>query len=88
MPRCLNCKEKFVQYQFNNKFCKELDCQVQKGLYLVDKQQQQKLKDINKDVRERKEKLKTTSDYLKELQVVFNKWVRLRDKGTKKRLNN
>mgnify|MGYP003637200615 CR=1 FL=1 len=81
MPRCLNCKEKFVQYQFNNKFCKELDCQVQKGLYLVDKQQQQKLKDINKDVRERKEKLKTTSDYLKELQVVFNKWVRLRDKG-------
>ena len=81
MPRCLNCKEKFVQYQFNNKFCKELDCQVQKGLYLVDKKQQQKLKEINKDVRERKEKLKTTSDYLKELQVVFNKWVRLRDKG-------
>ena len=81
MPRCRNCKEKFVQYQFNNKFCKGLDCQVQKGLYLVDKQQQQKLKDINKDVRERKEKLKTTSDYLKELQVVFNKWVRFRDKG-------
>ena len=81
MPRCKHCKEKFVQYQFNNKHCKELDCQVQKGLYLVDKQHKQKLKEINKDVKERKEKLKTTSDYLKELQVVFNKWVRLRDKG-------
>ena len=81
MPRCKHCEEKFVQYQFNNKFCKELDCQVKKGLYLVDKQQKQKLKEINKDVKERKEKLKTTSDYLKELQVVFNKWVRLRDKG-------
>lgn len=81
MPRCKNCKEKFDQYQFNNKFCKEIDCQVQKSLYLVEKMQQQKLKEINKDVKQRKEKLKTTSDYLKELQVVFNKWVRARDKG-------
>lgn len=81
MPRCKNCKEKFNQYQFNNKFCKDIDCQVQKSLYLVDKQRKQKIKEINKDVRERKEKLKTTSDYLKELQVVFNQWVRLRDKG-------
>lgn len=81
MPRCRNCKDKFVQYQFNNKFCKEIDCQVQKSLYLVEKMQQQKLKEINKDVKQRKEKLKTTSDYLKELQVVFNKWVRARDKG-------
>jgi len=80
MPRCRNCKEKFVQYQFNNKFCKELDCQVAKGLYLVDKQQQQKLKEINKDVRERKEKLKTTSDYLKEVEVFVNRFIRLRDK--------
>jgi len=80
MPRCRNCKEKFVQYKFNNKFCKELDCQVAKGLYLVDKQQQQKLKEINKDVRERKEKLKTTSDYLKEVEVFVNRFIRLRDK--------
>tara|TARA_R110002167_G_scaffold106599_6_gene273246 strand:+ start:5408 stop:5830 length:423 start_codon:yes stop_codon:yes gene_type:complete len=41
----------------------------------------QKIKDINKDVKERKEKLKTTSDYLKEVQVIFNKWIRLRDAG-------
>lgn len=81
MPRCKHCKEKFEQYQFNNKFCKELDCQVAKGLFLVDKQRAQKLKEINKDVRQRKEKLKTKSDYLKELQVVFNKWIRLRDDG-------
>ena len=81
MPRCKNCREKFDQYQFNNKFCKEIDCQVQKSLYLVEKMQEKKLKEINKDVKQRKEKLKTTSDYLKELQVVFNKWVRARDKG-------
>ena len=81
MPRCKNCNNKFEQYQFLNKFCKDIDCQVQKSLFLVDKMRKQKIKDINKDVKERKEKLKTTSDYLKEVQVIFNKWIRLRDAG-------
>ena len=81
MPRCKNCNIKFEQYQFNNKFCKDIDCQVQKSLFLVDKMRKQKIKDINKDVKERKERLKTTSDYLKEVQVIFNKWIRLRDAG-------
>lgn len=81
MPRCKHCNNKFEQYQFNNKFCKDIDCQVQKSLFLVDKMRKQKIKDINKDVKERKEKLKTTSDYLKEVQVIFNKWIRLRDAG-------
>lgn len=81
MPRCKNCNTKFEQYQFLNKFCKDIDCQVQKSLYLVDKMQKQKIKQVNKEVKILKEKIKTTSDYLKELQVVFNKWVRLRDKG-------
>tara|TARA_R110002126_G_scaffold267008_2_gene410429 strand:+ start:330 stop:950 length:621 start_codon:yes stop_codon:yes gene_type:complete len=57
MPRCKKCSNKFIQYQFNNKFCKDLDCQVAKGLYLVDKQRTQKLKEINKDVRQRKKAL-------------------------------
>lgn len=81
MPRCKHCNNKFEQYAFNNKFCKDIDCQVQKSLFLVDKMRKQKIKDINKDVKERKEKLKTTSDYLKEVQVIFNKWIRLRDAG-------
>ena len=81
MPRCKNCNTKFEQYQFLNKFCKEIDCQVQKSLYLVDKMQKQKIKQVNKEVKILKEKIKTTSDYLKEVQKVFNQWVRLRDKG-------
>tara|TARA_R110002167_G_scaffold11043_5_gene49346 strand:+ start:44 stop:586 length:543 start_codon:yes stop_codon:yes gene_type:complete len=80
MPRCKKCSNKFIQYQFNNKFCKDLDCQVAKGLYLVDKQRTQKLKEINKDVRERKKALKTTTDYLKEVETVVNRFIRLRDK--------
>ena len=79
--RCKNCNTKFEQYQFLNKFCKDIDCQVQKSLYLVDKMQKQKIKQVNKEVKILKEKIKTTSDYLKEVQKVFNQWIRLRDKG-------
>ena len=81
MPRCKNCNTKFEQYQFLNKFCKDIDCQVQKSLYLVDKMQKQKIKQVNKEVKILKEKIKTTSDYLTEVQKVFNQWIRLRDKG-------
>ena len=35
----------------------------------------------SKEKKERKEKLKTRTDYQNELQVIFNKWIRLRDKG-------
>lgn len=87
MPRCKNCKEKFEAYEFNGKFCKEIDCQVKKALYLVDKdrtakkkKQAEKMKRINKEVRELKEKIKTKQDYEKELQKIVNTFIRLRDK--------
>ena len=64
MPRCDNCNTKFEAYEFNGKFCKELDCQVQKALFLVakdrtnkKKKQAEKIKEIDKDCRERKKKL-------------------------------
>ena len=34
-----------------------------------------------KELKERKEKLKSRSDWLREAQTVFNKWIRERDKG-------
>lgn len=79
MPRCKNCKEKFEQYEFNNKFCKELDCQVKKGLWKVDQSKKKEKKDWNKRKKILKDKVKTKSDYLKELQTVFNTYIRLRD---------
>mgnify|MGYP003647503624 FL=1 len=59
MPRCLECKTKFEQYQFNNKFCKAIDCQVAKGLHLLDKGKKQQAKNkqgINKTRSEDKHK--------------------------------
>jgi len=79
--RCKHCKIKFEQYEFNNKFCKALDCQTAKAMFLLEKKKVQDRKNWNKEKRERKEALKTSSDYKRELQVIFNKFIRLRDKG-------
>lgn len=38
-------------------------------------------KAIRKDIKERKEKLKTRSDYMKEAQIAFNAYIRVRDRG-------
>jgi len=41
----------------------------------------QKIKTVKKEVKEAKLKLKSRSDWLKETQVVFNKYIRLRDQN-------
>ena len=81
MPRCKNCKQIYDQYEFNNKFCKDINCQTAKALFKLDKIKKQKTKDWKTKKKAIKEKLKTTSDYVKETQIVFNRWVRLRDDG-------
>ena len=78
MPRCKTCREKFEPKTFNQKNCfKNQEC-INAELELKKKLHS---KSWNKEKKERKEKLKTNSDYLKELQVIFNKWIRLRDQG-------
>lgn len=74
MPRCKCCKEKFEPIRFNHKYCLKDEC-------------------IRAFVAETKEKawkhtktrmkaeLKTTSDWLKDAQKVFNAWIRKRDAG-------
>lgn len=35
--RCIHCEETFDQYEFNNKYCKEIDCQTAKAMALLNK---------------------------------------------------
>ena len=78
MPRCRVCKEKFEPKVFLQKHCVENDeciaseLEYKKGLAQ---------KSWNKEKKVRLDALKTQSEHLKELQVIFNKWIRLRDKG-------
>ena len=74
MPRCKNCKEKFEPVRFNHKYCLKDECVRAFVAEARDKQWKQTKTRM-------KENLKTTSDWLKEAQVVFNKYIRERDKN-------
>jgi hypothetical protein len=74
MPRCKNCKEKFEPITFNQKYCLEDDC-VKVFVEVT------KAKAWKKRKKEMKEELKTVQELLKETQIVFNRWIRQRDKG-------
>ena len=74
MPRCKHCKEKFIPIRFNMKYCTEVKC-----LRAFSEEIKQK---TWKETKTRmKTELKTTQDWLKEAQVVFNRWIRERDQG-------
>jgi hypothetical protein len=72
--RCKNCKEKFEPVRFNHKYCLKDECVRAFVAEAREKQWKQTKTRM-------KENLKTTSDWLKEAQVVFNKYIRERDKN-------
>lgn len=72
--RCRNCKEKFEPARFNMKYCLKDEC-VRVFVEEV------KNKTWKKTKAKAKLDLMTLSDYLKLAQQVFNKFIRLRDKG-------
>ena len=78
MKVCRNCGKSFKpSYSTLQKVC-SFECSIE----LSKKNQAKKEKKAwRKEKKERKEKLKSYSDHLKELQVVFNTWIRLRDHG-------
>ena len=74
MPRCKHCKEKFIPIRFNMKYCIETEC-----LRAFSEEIKQK---TWKETKTRlKTELKTIQDWLKEAQIVFNRWIRERDQG-------
>ena len=74
MPRCKNCREKYQPVRWNHKYCLKDECVRAFVAEARDKQWKQTKTRM-------KENLKTTSDWLKEAQVVFNKYIRERDKN-------
>ena len=77
MARCKECKDKFEPKYFLQKFCmNKTECITAHVNYSKDVQSK-KWKTKKKAL---KENLKTHKDYLKELQTVFNTFIRVRDK--------
>ena len=90
-PRCRHCKERFNKTDLSNPYCSKSECQQihrdivnEKERKRIDKQTKKAIANLNKIKKDKKkaakEKLKTKSDYEKELEKVFNEFIRLRDK--------
>ena len=74
MPRCKKCKEKFEPIRFNMQYCQKNECIrvfVEKTKEKAWKEKKQKMQ----------QELETVQDYIKMTQIIFNKYIRLRDKG-------
>jgi hypothetical protein len=72
--RCKNCKEKFEPKTFLQKYCFKDECMrvfVKKTKEKAWKEKKQKMQ----------QELETIQDYVKMAQIIFNKYIRLRDKG-------
>jgi hypothetical protein len=72
--RCKNCKEKFEPVKFLQKYCLKDECIrvfVEKTKEKAWKEKKQKMQ----------QELETIQDYVKMTQIIFNKFIRLRDKG-------
>jgi hypothetical protein len=72
--RCKHCKEKFEPIRFNHKYCLADDC-IKAFVAEV------KEKTWKETKTRMKTDLKTTQDWLKEAQTIFNQYIRLRDQG-------
>jgi hypothetical protein len=71
--RCKNCKEKFEPIRFNHKYCLKDECVRAFVAEAKEKQWKQTKTRMKAD-------LKTVQDIVKAAQMVFNKYIRERDK--------
>jgi len=71
---CKVCRERFVPTLSTlQTTCTKVSCVLQYS-------KRKKAKEASEEIKRMREKIKTLSDYRKELQQVFNKFIRLRDK--------
>ena len=76
MPRCKNCKQQFTPVSFNRKFCMSNECND----LFYEELKKDMFKKWSKDKKIKKENLQTVQELMKLTQIVFNKYIRERDK--------
>jgi len=75
---CRVCKTRFEATRPFQPTC-SYECSVSYAEKVVAKKRAKEAKEDRKQTKVRKEKLKTRSDYIKEAQIEFNRYIRLRD---------
>lgn len=77
---CKSCKQKFQPVRPLQSCC-GVPCAIAHANKLKDKNKRLEALKQRKQYKDTKEKLKSLTDYVKEAQTVFNRWIRLRDIG-------
>ena len=80
MPKCKQCKVAATRKFGLSYFC-SVDCAAEWAKSSLDKRKAREKTQARKVDKEKLKSLKTRSEWLKELQVIFNKFIRLRDAG-------
>lgn len=80
MPRCKACKDQFTPARPMQSVCSPA-CAYERVRAQKEQAERQARSDRRKEDRDRREKLKTRSDYIKEAQIACNSYVRERDRG-------
>ena len=79
--RCPSCRVMFTPARASQAVCGEIECAIAHGQSEKGQASARKaLADVERrEIKVRKERLKTRADHFREAQAVFNEWVRLRD---------
>jgi len=73
--KCRICRKPSIPFK---QFCSP-ECGAELGLRLIEKAKRAETKNVRKADKERKERLKTRADWMKEAQTAFNQYIRARD---------
>lgn len=80
--RCAQCRKKVDSSEALYGGLKAFCCYECLRQYIDSERGQKAVQSVKrKDIKERKEKLKTAGDYTKEAQIAFNRYIRIRDEG-------
>jgi hypothetical protein len=80
LPICKGCRERKEPYRFGAKVC-SISCAEIVAKAKSEKDARKLAKAVRATDKTRRDALKSRSDYLKEAQVVFNRFIRSRDSG-------
>lgn len=81
LKRCKVCKEQFRPTRPMQPTCHKYECQVSYAQQVADKAKKKREKVERAADRQKREKLKTRSDWIKDAQIAFNAFIRERDSG-------
>lgn len=76
--KCKSCRQPFERKRLSQIVCSD-DCAITLAQFLRDKKERAEAKRVRSIDKERKEKLKSRSDWMKEAQTAFNAYIRKRD---------